>query len=508
MAEKPEVFTFQPTEKSLAPFDPQRANRDVAADSQGLMTRLMGGLKGFANGFWTPGTPLPTIPPEGTPPRQFDFRTTTNIDIAPRSNSAISFEQLRQLADNWDVLRAIIQRRKEHMSKLKWTIQPRDGEEDLDEAGKAIEAQLAYPDNEHDFGTFQSAMLEDLLVLDALAVQPVLRPDGSVYGFFGMDGATIQVKIDERGRTPQPPNTAYQQVIKGVPWANFTKDELIYRPWNYRFSSMFGYSKVEQLVILINIGLRRQSQQLYAFTDGTLPATLMDTPEGWTPQQIAEYQDRFDSRYTGNLKKRSKVTFVPHGSKAVAVQTDPLKNEFDEWCARLACFIFGESPQGLVKEMNRASAETSKEKASQEGLEPTMAYIENWWNYVLAFYYKRPDLCFHFNIEDEQDPKVENEIFMEQIDRGALSVDDFLKMKGREPIGLGPTLKTPSGPILVSTFLAQGGTCAPAAPAPEPGEIPDGPPSGKAAKSALPAGHLSRLPMPKGAVKKNSKLRY
>lgn len=519
-AKKADIGGIPAKETDLTRFNPQRNDITVPTPS-GLMKRLQGAVNGFVNGFWTPGTPLQTIPPEGTPPRQFDFQTTANIDIAPRSGQGptgaplLSFQQLRGMADNWDVLRSIIQRIREGIAKQEWSIMPEDEAAELDDEGKAIIAQLRYPDGEHDSGTFFSAMAEEALVTDALAVEPVLRPDKTVVAFYGIDGATIQVKIDERGRTPMPPNTAYQQVIKGVPWVNFTSDNLVYRPWNYRFNSMFGYSKVEQLNILVNIGLRRQMQQLYAFTDGTMPEALMTAPESWNAQQIAEFQDRWDSRFTNNLKKRAKTTWVPHGATVISYKADPLKDEFDEWCARLACFIFGISPQGLVKEMNRATAQTAKTKASQEGLEPVMAYLEGWWNYVLKVYYNRPDLRFKFSVSDENDPKVQNDIAMDQIKAGALSVDEFMVSQGRDPIGLGPYIMTGQGPILVSVFLSMGGVMPAMLPPPAAPEAPETDPEpaigGKAAKSAksLPKGHLARLPMPGGDTqKKTLKLRF
>lgn len=487
------------------------------------MARMLGNVAGFiSGGFWTPGTPLPTIPPEGTPPRRLDYQITTNIEIQPRSGNApaagpsLSFAELRALAENWDVLRAIIQRRKEQMAKLKWSIVPEDTDQELDEQGKAIEERLRYPDGEHSYSQFQSAMLEETFVIDALAVQPIINPeDGLPLGFFGIDGATIQVKIDEAGRTPQPPNVAYQQVIKGIPWANFTKRDLIYRPWNYRFNSLFGYSKVEQIHILVNIGLRRQMQQLYHFTEGTIPESIMTGAEGWNPQQLAEFQNRWDARLTNNLKKRAKTTFVPHGSQLLPVHSDPFKNEFDEWCARIACFIFGESPQGLVKEMNRATAQTAKTKATQEGLEPVIGYVEDWWSYVLKEYYNRPDLRFRFDDDEQDDPKQKNDIAMEQIKVGALGLDEFRQANGLDPIGVGPVFFTPQGPISVEAWKALGGlTPAMLAVGSSPPQhvdatVEDSLEGGKALKGArfmrLPANHLLRLPMKdEGAQKKNS----
>jgi hypothetical protein len=46
------------------------------------------------------------------------------------------------------------------------------------------------------------------------------------------------------------------------------------------------------------------------------------------------------------------------------------KGLFDEWLARIVCFAFSISPQALTQQMNRATAETQKEIAEEEGLAP------------------------------------------------------------------------------------------------------------------------------------------
>ena len=526
MAPAPDSYTFQAVEKDMVPYAKprfQRVEQDAQVSDGNLFQRLTGGIKGFVNGFWTPGTPLPTVPPPNTPPRQYDYPITTNIDIEPRAGVPIKFGELIALANQWDILRTIIERRKDQLAKMPWSIQAKDPDKDLegDEEAAAIQLQLQRPDNEHDMATFQRAMMEEVYVKDALSLEPVYYPPdyaieelrGKVYGIYGIAGETIQIKIDERGRTPEPPNTAYQQVIKGVVWCDFTKDDLIYKPRNLSFSRMFGFSPVEQIYVITNIALRRQAMQLDAFTSGTLPAALMAMPDGWTPQQIAEYQDRFDSRYTNNLKKRSKLTMVPHGSSPLEFKSDPLKNEFDEWMVRVACGAFGESPEPWIKMMNRATAQTAAAKAAQQGLEPDMSFIEATWNLILEKCFRRPDLCFKFNVDSEIDPKIENDIAMDQIEHGALSIDDFLKAKGRDPIGVGNVFMTPQGPISVEAWLANGGmtpamTQALGQGAPEPGAGPkatvvDDPKLlGPASKSLLPKGHLARLPMPKGSTQK------
>ena len=68
------------------------------------------------------GQPLEPLAPEETKGRQFDYPSAINTNHSkPRQSEGISFAQLRALADNYDLMRLIIERRKDQLAKLSWT---------------------------------------------------------------------------------------------------------------------------------------------------------------------------------------------------------------------------------------------------------------------------------------------------------------------------------------------------------------------------------------------------
>jgi phage portal protein BeeE len=106
--------------------------------------------------------------------------------------------------------------------------------------------------------------------------------------------------IDVWGRTPQPFAAAartmvypptYQQVLKGLPAVNYAARDIVYRPRNVRAHRVYGFSPVQQVLMTVNIGLRRQLWQLDYFTEGSIPDALIGVPQGWTPDQIKQFQD-------------------------------------------------------------------------------------------------------------------------------------------------------------------------------------------------------------------------
>ena len=67
---------------------------------------------------------------------------------------------------------------------------------------------------------------------------------------------------------------------------------------------------------------------------------------------------------------------VPAGVEFRPVREPPLKDEFDEWLARVICFALAIPPSALIREMNRATAETAQQAALAEGLGPLMAWVK------------------------------------------------------------------------------------------------------------------------------------
>jgi len=163
--------------------------------------------------------------------------------------------------------------------------------------------------------------------------------------FAGADGATIY-----------PP--AYQQVLEGLPAVDYSARDIIYRPRNVRARRVYGYSPVQQVLMTVNIALRRQLWQLDYFSEGSIPDALIGVPTSWTPDQIKQFQDHWDTEFTGDLAKRRRAKFVPGEAAAKVVQTkEPShKDDFDEWLARIICYAFSVPPQWAVKLMSATSS--------------------------------------------------------------------------------------------------------------------------------------------------------
>lgn len=85
--------------------------RRIAIEA-GLAARVAAGVRYIVSGvaptdWFGPMQPLPPAAPPSIAGRSFDFPVGANLRIQPRPDEAISFADLRGLADGYDLLRLV-----------------------------------------------------------------------------------------------------------------------------------------------------------------------------------------------------------------------------------------------------------------------------------------------------------------------------------------------------------------------------------------------------------------
>ncbi len=401
------------------------------------------GRKGTGSDWFGPLEPIAPAAPADVAGRQWDYAPGFNLALQPRDGGPVSFATLRQLADGWDLLRLVIETRKDQVSRLAWSLKPRAGSTAGARLAEA-NAFLQRPDGTNCWADWLRLLLEELFVIDAPALYCRRDRTGRLSALLPLDGATIKPVIDAWGRTPQPYldggrtvyPTAYQQVLKGFPAVDYSTRDLIYRPRNRRVNRAYGFSPVEQIMTTVNIALRRQLFLLDYFTQGNIPDSLIGVPDGWTPDQIASYQKYWDAYFSGDAGRRRRAKFVPGAAARTFVQTkEPeLKNAFDDWLARIVCFAFSVSPQALVSQMNRATAEVQKTLSEEEGLAPVLAWIKTLIDDVLARELDAADVEFTWTPTDTVDPVAQEQMLASYTSRGILTLNEARAALGRAPL--------------------------------------------------------------------------
>jgi hypothetical protein len=410
-------------------------------------------------GMFSPGFPLTPTDPQ--PVRKFDFAVGTNTVISPRPYEPFGFAELRAFS-NVEMVRLAIETRKDQLERHDWQIKPKNARKtrkDADERIRKLEKFWAKPDGVTPFATWLRLAVEDLLTLDAPAFEKRRNFGGDLIGVDVIPGDTIKLLVDETGRRPVAPAPAYQQIIKGRVWTDLTTNDLIYAPRNPRTNHLYGFGPVEQVVVTLTTAMRRQSAQLAYFVEGNLPAGMLNAPEGWTAEQLKDFQEWFDARLAGNTAERSKLLWGPFGSKYQAFKESPIKDEFDEWLARIVCFCFSLPPTPFVKQLNRSTAESDGERSLEEGLAPLKLWAKRVIDPIIQVDLGFPDLEFSWNDGKEIEPAVQSEIDDRDLRNGSATLDDVRDRRGLDayPGGIGkqPMVYTAKGAVPVKFLLEQ-----------------------------------------------------
>ncbi|NOG73765.1 phage portal protein [Roseicella sp. DB1501] len=386
----------------------------------------------------SPGQPLTPNAPKGTKPFAWDMPVGFNMQMAPRPKSRVSHAECWQLVENCDLLRIIIERRKDQLESMPWQIKPREDTKVRPDDPRIKEVQnfLRYPDKNLDWNRWLRALLDDLFVTDAVAIEKVRDLKGRLYSLDLIPGDSITLKADPTGRLPPPPNPAFQQFYKGSIVGNFTTDEMIYAPRNVSTRDIYGLSPVQWIYTTVRTAIERAQTQLSHYTDGNLNKGIFWIDPSVSAEQMAALRDWWNALTTGNTAARQQAAFLPGKPGSFQPIVDAaLKDQFDEWLARIICFAFSISPTPFVQQVNRATAETAKQAALEEGLGPLQAHIKSLMDRVIFHDFGYDDIEFAWKSDAEQDPLVAAQIRKSDVTGGIITIDEARADIGRDPFG-------------------------------------------------------------------------
>ena len=98
------------------------------------------------SGWMAPMQPLQVSTPADVRGRAFDYPVGYNVNIKPRGYEPVTFDQLRALADNLDILRLVIETRKDLVCSLEIEIVQKEDGIEPDARCREIQEFLSFPD--------------------------------------------------------------------------------------------------------------------------------------------------------------------------------------------------------------------------------------------------------------------------------------------------------------------------------------------------------------------------
>ena len=443
-----------------------------------------------------PGTPIqPRDTDPSRPPREFQFSPGWNLIPTPRGEGKMArFDELRALSMACWQFRVAVNYRKKQVRAKRWEVSvigdktpatKKKNQKDIDR----VTSFLKRPNRVDGlrFGEWIGQLLEEIMTVDAAPLFHHMAKNGKdLYALVQIDGATIKQLIDEFGHV-----VGFQQVLYGYPAtqyptydptmkqavvrdANDLAGRITYIVTNPTVDNVYGTSTLEQLRPIVDLAIRRTARQLSWYTDGTVPDSFIESPDGWTPDQIRQMQQIFNELYSGNDKLRAGMVVLPHGANYEAAK--PFLYSKDESQEIISIISANEGiPLGIfTSQTNRATSEMQRDDAQDTGLKPHLLTLKDALDDVVQGALDAPELEFNWI-----DSQAGNEWETTQskalyVSSGLRTVDEIRAGDGLDPL---PEPEPAPAPIIMAHPGAIGPDgkplpVAPGAPAPHAGAPP------------------------------------
>jgi hypothetical protein len=303
------------------------------------------------------------------------------------------------------------------------------------------------PYREDGFTKYCTKIVNDMLDLDQIATEIQYTRINKPFAFWAVDAATIEKVLPGQHN---PENIRYAQVIDHIPYAFYTKDEMVfdfqYARTDVRYS-FYGYSYVEQAIDLITGFINAFVYNSGYFTENKLPRGML-LIDGYASQETIELmEDYLYDIMSGSPSSQWRIPIVPsssqRGESGAQIKFVPMNGtnkemEYQNWLDLLisaVCALFGVSideiglhtqkSQPLFNTDNRPIIEESRSRV----LSNILGHIQSYLNRIIEK--ANPDYRMEFVGYERENPK---EVL--DLDRGEVESYKTLNEK-REEKGFG-----------------------------------------------------------------------
>jgi phage portal protein BeeE len=407
-----------------------------------------------------------------TPNRGLVFETDRQRNVAFINKGiskpgAVSYDVLRRAANSVHIARICVNVLKEKVSKTKWVIKPIDPQQAKDDKKdpriKEVTDLFKHPNkNDETFRTLLDKMLEDLYVLDSVAVEKTRDSKGNLEALHFVDAATVRPVFDEYGNQdveiPIPTldgqkdlPVSYVQVMQNSQFggpesgeivAAWPKKDFLYfhmHPQGAMEGIGYGLSPLEGVLSVVANILNADNYNGTYFEEGSFPPVIIQILGQVNQRDIEAYRQYLQTELMGNFHRPA---IMAGGQEAKVLNLKDLTNrdmefmEYMKFMARLLAAAYGLAGQdiGLTDDLNKAISDTQQDLSNQKGYGSTLHLLKEVFNQEIIWKdFGYEDLEFDWVSDDSTPLKDAVDIYQKSLQSGIMTVNEARTKMGMEP---------------------------------------------------------------------------
>jgi len=416
----------------------------------------------------------------------------------------VDTRKLRELAQSpWAQM--VIQAFKKQIMTIPWDIVAEDDEDETDRKAdikKVKDFLVSVNPNKQTISDVNAELISDIAEIDAGCFNYVYTNDSYILGNIPVYNAWGQVTDEELGLVLKPLGRRELLKLKSVDGSTMLKQVDIHKDllnyWQYSFKhprqnptrfepgeieyvminprsyDVYGFSPMQsiQQVIELLIQGTRYNKDLY--TNNAVPDLIMTLPK-LPKEQLLRLKREWNNNYKG---KPHQVGFINWAIDKIMKLNDNNRDlewlNGQKWYFKLVFGAYHVSPEeaGFYEDSNRATTDGQERVTIRNALRPYFQKIEDvHTKKTISEILGREDhgLVFKYFPVDHTIQKIEFEQNMQELDRGALTVNEYRKSQGKEPYEWGDEpLRKPFNPEEDFANYGGGGGMPPGNPVPNP----------------------------------------
>lgn len=401
-------------------------------------------------------------------------RNTAFIQKGIAKPGNISYDTLRRAAQSVHVIRICIHTLKQKVTKTKWVIQNVDvTKRKANNEDPRIEELTKFfkkPNTQDTLRTLLDKMVEDLLVLDAVSLEKTRYMSGELAALYFVDSATVRPVFNDRGEQDiliplktkdanggfEDLPVSYVQVLNNSQYGGPESGDIV-AAWNSKdfihfhmnpqgAMESFGYglSPIEGVLSVVANLLNADNFNGTYFEEGAFPPVILQLIGQVNPRDLEAYREYLVSELTGNFHRPA----IMATEKAESLQIHNLKDmtnrdmqfmEYQLWLAKLACAMYGMSPEdiGITDTTGSKSvSEVQKQLSEDKGYSSILHLIKEIFNdEIIAGDFGYDDLEFDWVAMDTQDPEEASQMHDRDLRNGTSTLNEVRLSRGKTPFG-------------------------------------------------------------------------